>query len=154
MATTNLETILDALSTAIEAIAPEFRPAVPFKRWRGDKPIEAVSGPMRERAFGWRLGEDQTPRTMSSPTIHWQRNRIELHIGYNFEEPRQGDAQGIGPHQQAMADSGVLYAALAIGNPLAGVSNVKRMLWIGGGAPSRFTRVYRFDLEWAETFAA
>lgn len=154
MATTNFETILAALSTALEspALTPDFRPAVPFKRNRDALPIEALPGPRRERAFNFRLGPSLVPRTMSCQTIQWHRNELLLVIGYNFEEPRQGDTQGIGPHQQAMADERVIMNALAIGNPLSGVSNVKRMRWLGGNTPDRFARTYRLDLEWAETF--
>lgn len=148
----NYETIIHTLCSAMEDAVPDYRPAVRFKRWRGEKPIEVVAGPLRERAFTFRPGASSPARTMSAPTVQWHRNELILVVGYNFEEPRQNDTLGIGPHQQAMSDERAIMNALAIGNPLSGVSNVKRMRWLGGNAPGRFTREYRMDLEWAETF--
>lgn len=147
----NYEAIIHALSSALESATPNLRPAVPFKRSRDAKPIETLPGPQRERTFGFRPGASLTPRTMSCATVQWHRNELVLVVGYNFEEPRQSDTLGIGPYQQAMSDEGVIFDVLAIGNPLSGVSNVKRMRWLGGSAPGRFTREYRLDLEWAET---
>lgn len=150
MALTTIEQVLDAVASALEGAKPDVRPNVVFRRWRGATPIDQVAGPMRERAFMMRLGAGSIPRTISSPTLFWCRAELQLHIGYNLSEPRQNDINGIGIDQQLWADERAIRSALVFGNPLAGVNNVKRMVLISVDPPTDRTRVYRFDLEWAE----
>lgn len=150
MALTTIEQVLDAIASALEGAKPDVRPNVVFRRWRGATPIDQVAGPMRERAFMMRLGAGSIPRTISSPTLFWCRAELQLHIGYNLSEPRQNDINGIGIDQQIWADERAIRSALVFGNPLAGVDNVKRMVLISVDPPTDRTRVYRFDLEWAE----
>lgn len=150
MALTTIEQVLDAIASALEGAKPDVRPNVVFRRWRGATPIDQVAGPMRERAFMMRLGAGSIPRTISSPTLFWCRAELQLHIGYNLSEPRQNDINGIGIDQQLWADERAIRSALVFGNPLAGVNNVKRMVLISVDPPTDRTRVYRFDLEWAE----
>lgn len=150
MALTTIEQVLDAVASALENAKPDVRPNVVFRRWRGATPIDQVAGPMRERAFMMRLGAGSIPRTISSPTLFWCRAELQLHIGYNLSEPRQNDINGIGIDQQLWADERAIRSALVFGNPLAGVNNVKRMVLISVDPPTDRTRVYRFDLEWAE----
>lgn len=150
MALTTIEQVLDAVATALENVKPDVRPNVVFRRWRGATPIETVAGPMRERAFMMRLGAGSIPRTISSPTLFWCRAELQLHIGYNLSEPRQNDINGIGIDQQLWADERVVRSALVFGNALSGVANVKRMVLISVDPPTDRSRVYRFDLEWAE----
>lgn len=150
MALTTIEQVLDAVASALENAKPDVRPNVVFRRWRGATPIDQVAGPMRERAFMMRLGAGSIPRTISSPTLFWCRAELQLHIGYNLSEPRQNDINGIGIDQQIWADERAIRSALVFGNPLAGVNNVKRMVLISVDPPTDRTRVYRFDLEWAE----
>ncbi len=154
MATTNFETILDALSTALEAIEPDTRPGTRFKRWRGEGKVENAKGPLRERAFQWRLGPSKTPRTLSSLTKQWHRVTLYLTIGYNFNEPQQGDAMGTGFQRIAMSDQRQLVNKLFISNALSGVSNVKRLQYNGADSPSETSMTYKFDIEWAESFTA
>lgn len=150
MALTTIEQVLDAIASALEGAKPDVRPNVVFRRWRGATPIDQVAGPMRERAFMMRLGAGSIPRTISSPTLFWCRAELQLHIGYNLSEPRQNDINGIGIDHQLWADERAIRSALVFGNPLAGVNNVKRMVLISVDPPTDRTRVYRFDLEWAE----
>lgn len=150
MALTTIEQVLDAVATALENVKPDVRPNVVFRRWRGATPIDQVAGPMRERAFMMRLGAGSIPRTISSPSLFWCRAELQLHIGYNLQEPRQNDVMGIGIDHQVWADERAIRGALAFGNPLGTVANVKRMVLISVDPPTERTRVYRFDLEWAE----
>lgn len=150
---TTIEVVLDAIATALEAAVCPVKPAVRFVRWRGSQRIDDVPGPMRERAFLMRLGAGSTPRTISSPTVYWCRAELQLHIGYNLSEPRQIDVSGIGLDLLPWTDERVVRGALVVGNPLEGVANVKRMVFISADAPTERTRVYRFDLEWAEEVA-
>ena len=149
-APTTIETVLDALATALESAKPDVRPNVVFRRWRGAQRIDDVPGPMRERAFLMRLGASSNPRTISSPTVFWCRAELQLHIGYNLSEPRQNDVAGIGLDLLPWTDQKAVFDSLIMGNPLVGVANVKRMVFISADAPTERTRVYRFDLEWAE----
>lgn len=150
MALTTIEQVLDSIATTLENVKPDVRPNVVFRRWRGSTPIDQVAGPMRERAFMMRLGAGSIPRTISSPSLFWCRAELQLHIGYNLQEPRQNDVMGIGIDHQIWADERAVRGVLAFGNPLAGVANVKRMVLINVDPPTDRTRVYRFDLEWAE----
>lgn len=154
MAVTNLETILNALATAIEAIAPDYKPGTTFKRWRGEKRVEDLAQPIRERAFQFRMGRTKTPRTLSSPTKQWNRAEFLLVIGYVFEEPRQGDALGLGSHRIVLADAKHIRNKLFFANSLSGVSNVYHPQSTGSEEPGNTSHAYRFDLEWAETFTA
>lgn len=147
---TQIEIILDAIATTLEGIVCQVKPAVRFVRWRGSQDINDVPGPMRERAFMMRLGAGSIPRTISSPSLFWCRSELQLHIGYNLQEPRQNDALGIGINQQIWADERAIRGALMFGNPLSDIANVKRMVLINVDPPTDRTRVYRFDLEWAE----
>lgn len=151
---TNLETILDKLATALEAITPEYKPGVKFKRWRGEKRVEDLPQPNRERAFQFRMGRTLTPRTLSSPTLHWHRNIIVCAVGYVFEESRQGDAQGLGPHRICFADEKMIIHKLYFANSLAGVSNVLKLMYPTADEPGATSRTFRFDLEWGETFTS
>lgn len=152
MATTNIETIVDALSTALETITPDARPTSRFKRWKGGGLVEKASTPLRERAFQFRLGASKTPRRLSSLTIQWQRCELQLIVGYNLDEPQQGDALGLGLHRLPMSDAKQIVNKLYLSNALSGVSNVLRLQYGGADSPGEASRVYRFDLEWGETF--
>lgn len=147
---TNIPTILDALADALEAATPDTRANVTFKRWRGPGNVENAPLPGRERAFQLRLGASRKPRTVSTLTATWLRAELLLVVGYNFMEPRALDTGGLGTHQLAWDDHKQILQKLAFGNPLSGVSNVKRLVFLGASAPGPTSRTYTFDLEWRE----
>lgn len=147
---TNIPTILDALADALEAATPDTRANVTFKRWRGPGNVENAPLPIRERAFQLRLGASRKPRTVSTLTATWFRAELLLVVGYSFMEPRALDTGGLGTHQLAWDDHKQILQKLAFGNPLSGVSNVKRLVFLGASAPGPTSRTYTFDLEWRE----
>lgn len=147
---TTIETILDAISTALETVVCPVKPALKFVRWRGSQDIRDIPGPMRERAFLLRLGASSIPRSMSSQRISWCRAELLLRIGYNLNEPRQVDPLGVGIDLLPWTDEGVIRQTIQYGNPLLSVDNVKRLVFIAADAPAGVERQYRFDLEWAE----
>ena len=148
--TTKLETIVSTLSTAVEAITPDVLPSVLFLRYHGSKSVEEAQGPYRARAFQFRAGDPQQERTVSCSAAVWQRMTLLLEIGYVFSAPAYNDTVGYGVDWVALADQKQLKRTLFFLNPLAAVSNVKRLLWLGPERPTDKMRVYRFDLEWAE----
>jgi hypothetical protein len=124
----NLPTILDALADALEAVTPDERAGVLFKRWRGGGTVEALAVDLRVRAFQFRLV-----------------------VGYDFSADLYGDdANGLGAHWLAFIDQKKIVQTLGFGNPLSGVSNVKRLVFSGASAPGPASRTYTFDLEWLE----
>lgn len=147
---TNIEIILNALATSLEAFPPDIRPNVRFRRWRGDQRVEDAPLPMRERAFQLRLGISRIPRTLSSFEKFWNRAELQLVIGYNFGEPRQNDAPGLGIDAMAWADNRAVLAAMTFTKPLQNVPDCKPLIFSAADAPSLTARVYRFDFEWAE----
>lgn len=146
----NIATILDAIADALEGATPDTRPLVTFKRWRGPGNVESAPLPGRERAFQLRLGASRTPRTVSTLTATWHRADLLVVIGYDFTSPRATDTGGLGVHQLAWDDHKQVLQKMAFGNPLSGVSNVKRLVFLGADAPGPTSRTYRFDLEWLE----
>lgn len=149
---TNLEVIVDALSTALEKLTPDTRPNVPFRRYKGAGPVQYATMPVRERAFQFTEGSGKTPRTLSSPTIRWKRGELRCTIGYNFTEPQQGDVSGVGFQRISMSDERLVHHALYMSNALASVPNVLRVAWLLPDPPDNTSRIYRLDIEWGETF--
>jgi hypothetical protein len=146
----NLPTILDALADALEAVTPDERAAVLFRRHRGS-PVETLAPDLRVRAFQFRLGASRRPRTVSTLTATWHRCDLLLVVGYDFANDLYGDdTNGLGPHWLAFIDQKQIVQALGFGNPLSGVSNVKRLVFLGADAPGQASRTYRFDLEFRE----
>jgi hypothetical protein len=147
----NLPTILDALADALEAVTPDERAGVLFKRWRGGGTVEALAVDLRVRAFQFRLGASKRPRTVSTLTATWHRCDLLLVVGYDFSADLYGDdANGLGAHWLAFIDQKKIVQTLGFGNPLSGVSNVKRLVFSGASAPGPASRTYTFDLEWLE----
>lgn len=147
----NLPTILDALADALEAVTPDERPLVLFKRWRGGGDVSALAVDLRVRAFQFRLGASRRPRTVSTLTATWHRCDLLLVVGYDFTSDLYGDdSNGLGAHWLALIDQKAIVQTLGFGNPLSGVSNVKRLVFSGADAPSATSRTYRWDLEWRE----
>jgi hypothetical protein len=146
----NIATILDAIADALESATPDTRPNVTFKRWRGPGLVESAPLPGRERAFQMRLGASRRPRTVSTITSTWHRADLLLVIGYDFGAPRALDTGGLGVHQLAWDDHKQILQKLQFGNPLSGVSNVKRLVFLGAAAPGPTSRTYTFDCEWLE----
>jgi hypothetical protein len=148
----NLPTILDALADALEAVTPDERPLVLFKRWRGGGNVEAIeAADQRVRAFQFRLGASRKPRTVSTLTATWHRCDLLVVVGYDFSADLYGDdANGLGAHWLAFVDQKKIVQTLGFGNPLSGVSNVKRLVFTGASAPGPTSRTYTFDLEWRE----
>jgi hypothetical protein len=150
---TNLEEIINELCFALESTIPDVRGEVRFKRWTGEDKLENASIELRERAFQFRLGKSLTPRTLSSLTSQWQRIELLLVVGYNFTEPRQKDsAYNLGLHSIAFADHRSFVNSLVMSNALRNVSGVKRLQLLDAETPSETSRVWRFDLEWSESF--
>jgi hypothetical protein len=145
-----LETALDAVADALESITPSTKPNVVFLRWRGAEDIDKVPGPMRERAFLLRLGASTIPRSMSAISAWWNRAELQVKIGYNLEEPRQHDVQGLGVDLLPFVDEALVRRALQYGNPFLAVGDVKRLVFISADPPTATSRTYRFDLEWRE----
>ena len=149
----HIETVLDAIMDSIESITPDTRSNVPFKRWRGEKQIEEVPLPMRERGFQIRFGSSQTPRTLSSPTIQWQRVVLKIVVGYSLNEPRSGDSAGIGIHLIPFSDGKQIMRKLVYGDALSAVANCKRLVHLGRDDVGETSHTWSFDLEWAETIS-
>jgi hypothetical protein len=150
VATTNLETILDALADALEAVTPDSRATTLFARWPGIQPVEQLPPALRERAFQFRLGAARRPRTISTNTKTWHRHELQLVIGYNQDGDIHGDStNNLGQQWLPMADTKKVLQTLAFGNPLSGVSDVKRMVYTGSTIGPA-SRTFLFDLEWAE----
>jgi hypothetical protein len=148
----NLPTILDALADALEAVTPDERAAVLFRRWRGGGDVAAIEATdLRVRAFQFRLGASRKPRTVSTNTATWHRCDLLLVVGYDFSADLYGDdSNGLGVHWLAFVDQKQIVRTLAFGNPLSGVSNVKRLVFTGASAPGPTSRTYTFDCEWLE----
>ena len=150
----NITTVLDAIADSLEAITPDVRPGVLFKRWTGEGLIERAPIEVSERRFQLRLGINRTPRTLSSSTSQWQRAELLVVIRYNLTEPRQNDSgtSNLGVHTLIWADHKQLVNKLVYGNVFSALSNVKRLVFLGADTPSDTSRTYRFDFEWAESF--
>lgn len=149
----NIDQILDAVCLAIEGIVPDVRPKVSFKRWTSGN-LETAPIELRERSFQLRMGKSLTPRTLSSSSRNWQRAELIVAVGYNFKEPRQNDNEqnNVGVHTLPWIDHRSLVNCLVINNPFAQLTDVKRLLLLDAETPTGTGRVWRFDLEWAESF--
>jgi hypothetical protein len=150
----NVTTLLDAIADGLEAITPDVRAGVLFKRWTGEGLIERAPIEVSERRFQLRLGLGKTPRTLSSTTSQWQRAELLLVVRYNFTEPRQNDSgtSNLGVHTLPWADHKQIVNKLVYGNVFSAVSGVKRLLLLSADTPGDTSRTWRFDFEWAESF--
>lgn len=154
---TNLETLLLALTQAVEAIAPTFLASVPFRRWRGpgplDRPPLSAKPQPRMRQFQWKVGRSLTPRTLSGvgDSSTWLRNEFHLIIGYDLHLPRPWDTNGLGIVLEQTADQEQLWKTIVLGNPIsASTFHSKRLIpldpWAGSVGGN--VRVYGHDLEY------
>ena len=151
----NVTTLLDAIADALEAITPDVRPSLLFKRWTGENRIESAPIEVSERRFQLRLGiGNKSPRTMSSSTRQWQRAELLVVIRYNLTEPRQNDSgtSNLGIHTLPWSDHKQIVNKLVYGNVFSAQTDVKRLLFLGADETGDTVRIWRFDLEWAESF--
>ena len=150
----NIESILERISYALENTIPDVRSDDRFIRWTGEDRVERAPIELRERRFQLRLGASLKPRTLSSQAQQWQRAELLLVIGYNFTEPRQNDAQqnDLGIHLLPWIDQRCLVNTLVISNVFTNITGVKRLQFISADQPGETSRTWRFDLEWSENF--
>jgi hypothetical protein len=154
---TNLDTILGALYTAVEAVTPTALASVPFKRWRGPGILgngAALKPAPSMRTFQWQLGQALTPNTISGMTSAstWSAHELILVVAYDLTLPRPWDTNGLGPSFEIGNDATELWT-LIISNPLRDSTYhckplVPQRPW--GSAPAPFVR-YRMRFEFTRS---
>jgi hypothetical protein len=151
----NLETIVDALADAVEAITPTVLAGVAYARWRGPGILgEKVKPAPRHRQFQWQFGADAIPRSMSggADASTWRRAELVLVVAYDLTLPRGGfDTNALGASVYEMQhDRDDLWEVLALGNPISSSTyHCKRMIPLNPwGTRSGSLLTCRFDLEY------
>jgi hypothetical protein len=151
----NLETIVDALADAVEAITPTVLAGVAYARWRGPGILgEKVKPAPRHRQFQWQFGSQLVPRTMSggADASTWLRAELLLVVAYDLALPRNTfDTSGLGVSVFEMEhDRSDLWKALVLSNPVSSSTyHCKRIIPLNPWSTrSGGLLTCRFDFEW------
>ena len=150
---TNIQAILLAVYTAIEAIAGSIDPGIPFLRHRlRETPLDKLPIPDRIRAFIVTLGFTTKDETWSTRSLRWYKGELRVQVGYvsPTESANDPDLQALG--YEGMSDSDlplvinkILYSALAL------LSDVKSPEYLRSDPSIGTSRLHVFTVEWAET---
>ncbi len=128
MAALDFERLIDALSTAVEAVVPRSMPGLPFLRYRGATPFEQLGDGFRQ--FAWDTtgdlvlsGSGADPLGAQSDAAGcWWALRLKLRVQYPqhwHDASGEVDATARGLDVLQVADVIDLHAALCLADPMS-----------------------------------
>ena len=149
---TNIEAILLAAYTAVEAVAPSLDPLIPFRRHRlRETPLDKLPIPDRIRAILIYVGVGTKDETWSSRSRRWFAGELRVQVGYvsASEAARDPDLQAMG--YEGMADSDLpLIVNKILFSAFAAISDMKSPEYLRSDPSVGTSRLHVFSIEWAE----
>lgn len=149
---TNIEAILIAAYSAIEAVTPSVDPAVPFARFRlREVELDKMPIPDRLRAVLVTVGVISKDETWSSRTRRWYKGELRIKVGYiaPSEAARDTDPNAIGYEGMSDSDAPLIVDKLLY-SAFAAVTDMKAPEYLRSDPTLGTSRTHVLSIEWGE----
>lgn len=155
MSDSNIELILDALSTAVAAVTPAVLPGFAFLQYQGSTPLENADDTQALRYFEWRdTGAFGVGPAVADATSCWYQTVLELRVFYPLTILLEGYSVARGLVGVRLRDRIDLNKALMFNDPLSSLVGVdyKALQLVDARMTGKILSLF-YRVNWGESLA-
>jgi hypothetical protein len=154
MADSNIELILDALSSAVAGVTPGVLSTWAFQQHEGSTPLDEADDTQAFRFFEWRdTGEFKVGDPASDSTNGWYTTVLELRVFYPATLLIEGYNVKRGLAGVRLRDRVDLNKRLMYGDPLSALTDDYKLLKLVDARKSDKMLSLFYEVSWSESLA-